>query len=289
MSVITLGVLVLSFMSVAVVPAGHVGVKSLFGKVDDEPLEEGFHMKNPFAKVTDIDCRNKELTLNSVSVPSQDQLSTKIDITVKWRVAGGAAPQSYRDTGGLNELESVHLVPKVRSLIREAGKKVKQAEDFYLDSTQSNIQTMVLARLGVLAEKGVIVEEVLLRKVSLPPTVEQGVLSKKEREQQADRQKAELERFKTEQEQKLAQAEAELEASKKDAEKRQVLADASAYEIIAKAKAKAESIKIEGEALKDNPQLIELRRIERWSGQVPTTLMSGDSPVFPMLNLDKDN
>jgi hypothetical protein len=35
------------------------------------------------------------------------------------------------------------------------------------------------------------------------------------------------------------------------------------------ATAKAEAIKVEADALKDNPGLLELRAIERWSGEMP--------------------
>lgn len=286
--VIVLLPIILLLKSLTVVPAGHVGVVTLFGKVNNEELESGIHFINPFSKVTDTDCRNKELTLDNIGTPSQDQLITDIDLTIKWRVSASMAAEAYSETGGVEELEMVHLIPKARSLIRESGKGVRRAEEFYLDSTQSAIQSMMLERLQDLANKGILVEEVLLRRVDLPAAVARGVLSKKEREQEADRQKAELERYRTEQQQKLALAEAELEAAKKDAEKRQVLADAKAYELIAESKAKAESIRIEGEALNKSPQVIELRKIEKWSGGVPKFLSGAGGQVFPMIDMKQE-
>ena len=37
------------------IPAGHVGVASLFGKVDPTELPEGFHIINPLKKIQKID------------------------------------------------------------------------------------------------------------------------------------------------------------------------------------------------------------------------------------------
>ncbi|GAI57333.1 unnamed protein product [marine sediment metagenome] len=41
-------------------------------------------------------------------------------------------------------------------------------------------------------------------------------------------------------------------------------------QIIAAAQGKAEAIRIEAQALKQNPQVVELRWIEKWNGEVPT-------------------
>ena len=41
-------------------------------------------------------------------------------------------------------------------------------------------------------------------------------------------------------------------------------------QMIASAQGKAEAIRIEAEALKANPQVVELRWIEKWDGRVPT-------------------
>jgi len=100
------------------IPAGHVGVSTLFGKVDETEIEEGFHFINPLKKVHEIDCRNKELTLMDVGVPSQDQLTTSVDVTVKWRVDKTQAAEAYQQTGDADALETVHLKPglKIRSV-----------------------------------------------------------------------------------------------------------------------------------------------------------------------------
>lgn len=271
------------------IPAGHVGVSSLFGKVDKQELNEGFHIINPLKKVHKIDCRNKELTINDVGVPTQDQLTTDVDVTLKWRVDRTQAAEAYKETGSASALETVHLTPKLRSLIREAGKGVKNAEDFYSDEVQVSMQVRILGGLASLAEKGILVEEVLLRRFDLPTMIVRGVEEKKRQKQAAERQIEELKRFTTEQDQKQVQAKAEKFAAVEEAEKRVALADAKAYEITAEAKALAEAISIEGAALRQNPEILKLRAIEKWDGSVPrVTLGEGATPLINLNELSKD-
>lgn len=267
------------------IPAGHVGVASLFGKVDTAELPEGFHIINPLKKIQKIDCRNKELTLIDVGVPSQDQLTTEVDVTVKWRVDRNQAAEAVQDTGDAAALETVHLTPKLRSLIREAGKGIENAEDFYQDEIQVSMQSRILEGLVNLADKGILVEEVLLRRFDLPRMIVQGVEDKKRQKQLAERQIEELKRYTTEQEGKQVAAKAEKLAAIEEAQKRRELADAKAYEITAQAKAQAEAISIEGEALRKNPEILKLRAIERWNGTVPRAML-GEGAI-PLINLEE--
>ncbi len=278
------------FTPFTTIPAGHVGVSSLFGKVDNEELNEGFHLINPLKKVHKIDCRNKELTIDDVGVPSQDQLTTDVDVTLKWRVDRTKAAEAYKETGDVTALETVHLTPKLRSLIREAGKGIKNAEDFYSDEVQVSMQARILGGLENLSEKGILVEEVLLRRFDLPAMIVRGVEEKKRQKQAAERQVEELKRFTTEQEQKQVQAKAERFAAVEEAEKRVALADAKAYEITAEAKALAEAISIEGKALRSNPEILKLRAIEKWDGSVPrVTLGDKATPLINLNELSKGN
>jgi len=151
------------------------------------------------------------------------------------------------------------------------------------------MQKRILEGLQALTTKGILVEEVLLRKFSLPRMIVQGVEEKKRQKQLAERQVEELKRFTTEQEQKQVQAKAEKMAAVQEAEKRVALADAKAYEITAEAKAQAQAIMIKGEALRKNPEIIRLRAIETWNGQVPRVSLGkgGGIPLINLNDLDK--
>ena len=214
------------------VPAGYVSVATLFGEVQKEPYAEGLHIPvNPFYDWYFYDVRQKS-HLEEANVPSQDQLQTKIQVSVQFQLMNESAPKILQETGGAKDVLRVHIVPKLRSLLREQGKSIKRAEDFFLEETQQNMQISYLEGLSdYLSSKGVKVGAVLIRDISLPPFIIKAIESKKEREQEVEKQKAELERFKTEQQQKVALAKAESEAAKEQASKKRVLADAQAYEI----------------------------------------------------------
>jgi regulator of protease activity HflC (stomatin/prohibitin superfamily) len=214
------------------VAAGHVAVATLFGEVQEIPYEEGLHIPvNPLYEFALYDVREKT-HLEQAQVPSQDQLLTRVDVSVQYHLIRAEVPQILQETGDLRDVLRVQIVPKLRSLIREQGKTVKRAEDFFLEETQEKLQTSILTSLrSYLTPKGVHVSAILIRDITLPPFIAKAIEEKKEREQEVEKQKAELERFRYEQNQKIAQAQAERSAAEEEAQMVRVLADARAYEI----------------------------------------------------------
>ncbi len=264
------------------VPAGHVKVATLFGKVAAS-YSEGFHVVNPLYKFHIYDTRQKSLKMAKLSVPSMDQMITNFDVSLQYRVDKELVKKIVQETGSLEMLVSVHLVPKFRSLLRELSKGVVKAEDFYLKETQQRIQTNLLNGLkDYCGHRGLIVQEVLIRGVQLPPVIRDAVERKKRRQQQAEEQKAELIRFKVEQEQKLAQAEAEKAAAVVEAEQIKLMADAEAYKIQ----------KI-NQAIARNKAYIQLQAIQAMKkiSQNPANqiyFLNGDSPSpLPLMNIGK--
>ena len=86
------------------VPAGYVAVATLFGEVQSDPYEEGLHIPvNPFFEWFLYDVRQKS-HLEEANVPSQDQLQTKIQVSVQFRLMNESAPMILQETG--HSLES---------------------------------------------------------------------------------------------------------------------------------------------------------------------------------------
>ena len=262
------------------IPAGHVAVATLFGEVQSKHYPEGFHVVNPLYQWHLYDVRQKTHSETS-NVPSQDQLQTKIDVSVQYRLVASQTPSILKETGSITDVLAVHIVPKLRSQIREQGKSIKRAEDFFLEETQATLQIALLEGLkDYLGTKGVAVEAVLIRDISLPPFITKAIEAKKEREQEVEKQKAELERYNTEQQQKIALAEAEKDAASAEAEKRRLLADARAYEIT----------KI-NDAIGRNPNYVKLQALEALQAiskdpAAKLYFLNGDSPApLPLMHL----
>jgi regulator of protease activity HflC (stomatin/prohibitin superfamily) len=267
-----------------VVPPGHVAVATLFGSVRPEPYPEGLHVPvNPLYQWHLYDIREKSHK-EVANIPSQDQLQTELDVSVQYRLAGKDAPRILQQTGTADQVLEIHLLPKLRSLLREQGKAVKRAEDFFLEETQTRLQgSLVEGMREYLEPKGVEVQAVLIRDIRLPPFIVKAIEAKKEREQEVEKQRAELERFRTEQEQKVAAAEAERRAAEEQAARQRVLAEARAFEI--------ERV---NQAVGENPGYVKLQALEALQAiakdpAAKVYFLNGDSPTpLPLMHLGDD-
>ena len=263
------------------VPAGHVGVASLFGKVQASEYGEGMHFPvNPLLAWTEYDVREKTHK-ETASVPSQDQLTTQIDVSVQYNLIPGQTSRILQETGDATDAVEVHLIPKLRSLMREQGKTVANAEEFFQAETQERLQRDIFENLrDYLEPKGIRVQAVLLRDFTLPPAILANVQLKKQAEQKVEQSKAELEQIKVEAQQRVEEAKAERQAAEEQAEQRKLLADAQAYEI--------EKINT---AVASNPayiQLESLKALQAISSDPAAKLyfLNGDSPQpLPLMNL----
>ncbi len=282
------------------VPAGHVGVGTLFGKVQAETFAEGIHFINPLLKVTLFDARQKTHQ-ESMGVPSQDQLITKFDLSIQYRLIKEQAPTMLKETGTPREVIDVHMIPLLRSQMREIGKSVKTAELFYEQSVQQRIQEELLTSLVGLTEKGIKVEQLLIREVVLPSIITNAVIRKKEAAQAAEKAKEELKKFKVDQERKEAQAEAEkraelIAANKKkevmliEANARLETAKIDAQALLAKAEAEAEAKKeiISAVGLDGYITLESIKAIKELENGNHLIIADPDAMTpLPFLNLEK--
>ena len=252
-AVVVIGLLILVGMNFyKTIPPGRVGVATLFGNVQAEEFSQGLHIPvNPLYRWTLFDARQKT-HLETANVPSQDQLQTRLDVSVQYQVDGSMAPEILEQTGDAEAAVRVHLIPKLRSLLREQGKSIVRAEDFFLEATQTTLQVAMTDGLrDFLAPKGIIVTAVLIRDITLPPFIVEAIEKKKEREQAVEQERAELERVRTELQQEVARAAAGREAAEEEAARKRILAEATAYEI--------EQI---NHAIANNPAYIQLQSLE---------------------------
>jgi regulator of protease activity HflC (stomatin/prohibitin superfamily) len=199
----------------------------------------------------DFDVRENTLK-ESAQVPTRDQLQTKVDVSVQWRIDPLMAAIVFKNVGTREKAKEVWLVPKVRNLVREQGTTIGKAEDFFLEETRKRMEAALLAGLQeYLAPLGITVSAVLIRDIDLPPVLTKAIEQKKEREQAVERQKAELERFTTEQQQQVAEAEAKRAAAEQEALQIRVLAEA-----------RADEIRLINAAVAQNPAYIQLQALK---------------------------
>ena len=166
---------------VKIVPPGHVSVSDLFGNIDPEPVPAGAHLVNPLLRWHDFDVR-ETTHKESAQVPTRDQLQTKVDVSVQWRINPAMAAEIFNKVGTREQAVAVYLVPKVRSILREQGTSIANAEDFFLEETRTMLEINLKQGLvDYLAPLGLEVAAVLVRDINLPPVLTKAIEQKKDR------------------------------------------------------------------------------------------------------------
>ena len=213
----------LFFASIVVIDAGETGVYSLFGKVKDTELRSGFHLVIPLAKVTKMSIRTEEYTMSiaqgegarygadAITSLTKEGLSVDLDMTVLYRVKEEKASDIYREVG-LNYDEKI-IRPTIRTSIRDIIAQY-EAKDIYSEKREEASQKIEEALSGDLEERGIIIEDVLLRNVALPANLSQAIQEKLQAEQEAEKYDFILDREKKEKERKIIEAEGQRDAQK---------------------------------------------------------------------------
>ncbi len=197
------------------IDAGQIGVTSLFGKVSNEVLTSGLNFINPLVDVSTVDIKTLNYTMSGVHnegdkegddairVLTADGLEVSIDLTVLYRVVGTEAPRLIKETG-LDYKDKI-VRPLTRTKIRDNAVYFT-AIDLYStkrDQFQSRIFTSIEADFK---KRGLILEQLLLRNITLPNNVKTSIEEKIKAEQDAQKMEFVLQKEKQEAERKRVEA-----------------------------------------------------------------------------------
>jgi len=197
------GLIVIALLaSIAYVPAGHVGVLTLFGRVTGEVLPEGTHLVFPFKTNQTTAIRTQELK-EQASVPSEEGLIITLDTSLLFRLDPQKAAEIYQKVGP-RYLEVV-VEPTLRSAIRTAT-AAHNANALYTGAREEVAKQVQKELEDKLGPRGVIIESVLLRDIQLPLMLKQSIESKQQAEQDALRMTFILQKEKQEAERKRIEA-----------------------------------------------------------------------------------
>ncbi len=172
---------ILLFSSVTRVGTGHVGVLTLFGKVTGETLGEGIHLISPLKTNNELSIQTQTLK-ESASVPSSEGLMMSLDTSLIYHLNPDRASEVFQKIGA--DYENVVVEPTLRSAIREATAS-HTANALYTGEREmvgKQIYDQVSAQLK---ERGLSVENVLLRDIQLPATLKAAIEAKQQAEQES--------------------------------------------------------------------------------------------------------
>lgn len=197
------------------IETGEVGVKTLFGKVEDDVLYSGLHIVNPLIDITSFDAKTQNYTMSAVHdegskagddairVLSADGLEVTIDLSVLFKVSPSRAPQILRQIGA-DYLDKI-VRPVARTAIRD---NAVSYEAVALYSTKrEEFQNKIFNTINQsFAKRGLILEQLLVRNITLPESVKKTIESKINAEQEAQKMIFVLQKEKQEAERKRVEA-----------------------------------------------------------------------------------
>lgn len=212
---IAIAILGLLTASVKQIDAGQIGVKSLFGKVDDDILTSGLNIVNPLVEVKIVDTKTQNYTMSgihdegdkagddAIRVLTADGLEVVLDLTVLYRVISTEAPRIVKETG-LDYRDKI-VRPLTRTKIRDNAVYFT-AIDLY--STKRDLfQGRIFKSIeDDFKKRGLVLEQLLVRNITLPNTVKGSIEEKIKAEQDAQKMEFVLQKEKQEAERKRVEA-----------------------------------------------------------------------------------
>jgi prohibitin 1 len=195
-------VLVLFFNSVTRVSTGHVGVLTLFGRVTGEVLAEGIHLVNPLKTNNEMSIQTQTIK-ESASVPSSEGLVMNLDTSLIYHLNPEKAAEVYQKIGA--NYEAVVVEPNLRAAIREATAS-HTANALYTGEREMVARQVFDQLTSQFNQRGLVVENVLLRDIQLPQTLKASIETKQQAEQEALAMNFRLQKEKQEAERKRIEA-----------------------------------------------------------------------------------
>src|ERR1700735_351407 len=174
-------VVIFLFSSVTRVGTGHVGVLTLFGKVTGETLGEGIHLISPLKTNNELSIQTQTLK-ESANVPSSEGLMMSLDTSLIYHLNPDHASDVFQKIGA--DYENVVVEPTLRSAIREATAS-HTANALYTGEREMVAKQIFDQVSQQLNQRGLTVENVLLRDIQLPATLKSAIEAKQQAEQES--------------------------------------------------------------------------------------------------------
>jgi regulator of protease activity HflC (stomatin/prohibitin superfamily) len=212
---LSIAVFGLLWSSIKQIDAGKVGVQSLFGKVQTQVLPSGLNLINPLMDVLELDIKTQNYTMSGVHdegekegddairVLTADGLEVTIDLTVLYSLLPSEAPRLVRETGV--DYQNKIIRPLTRTKMRDNAVYFT-AVDLY--STKRDIfQSKIFKSIeDDFKKRGLILEQLLVRNITLPTTVKGSIEEKIKAEQDAQKMEFVLQKEKQEADRKRVEA-----------------------------------------------------------------------------------
>lgn len=214
---IAVGLMLIGVLSKCIIQInpGQIGIKTLFGKVQNDVLSSGLHIINPFVEVLRLDIKTQNYTMSGVHdegtksgddairVLTSDGLEVTIDLTVLYKLLPSEAPRLIRETG--TDYTDKIVRPLTRTKIRD-NSVYYEAVSLYSNKRDEFQQRIFKSIEEDFKKRGLVLEQLLVRNITLPASVRATIEQKINAEQDAQKMQFVLLKEKQEAERKRVEA-----------------------------------------------------------------------------------
>jgi prohibitin 2 len=261
------------------VPTGSRGVITQFGKIVGIE-QEGLVILPPWKSLNNFSVRAEQADIENANGSTKDQQIVTVSLTVRYSIVPDKVAEVYEKYSHDGNLASY-----IQTASAEVFKAVtaKYTAPDLINNRQkvsSDIYEALRAKIEIYGAQIINID---MRDFGFSQSYMAAVNEKVTQEQKKLAADNKLKTVESEQKQVVAIAEAEARAER-------AKADGTAYAEYTLAEAKAKALKVQGEALVQNPSILELKRIEvelakanTWNGQLPSAVYAG-API-PFMNV----
>lgn len=261
----------IAFSSFFTIDQGYRGVVLRLGAVA-RIAPPGLGFKVPFIdRVVTIRVQTNSKVYDRMETYSRDQQLAELRMSVTYRLVPEMVDKVYAQYGSEDGLVSRLIDRRVNELARTVFGTFNAVEAIQLRGSLN--QQISDAILGVIDSSIVVIESVQIEDIAFSTAYEQSVEARMMAEVEVQRRSQELE-------QQIIQAQIVVTEAQGAADAKVAEAKAQAQATILAGDAEASAIRVKGEALRDNPQLIALVTAENWDGKLPTTMLPGSTVPF---------
>lgn len=268
--VIILVVILIIMDGLVSVPAGHVGIIFDQGRgVLENELDEGLHLKIPFwQQATIMDGRTQEYTMSiaqgegaihnddSIESRSKDGQVIWVDATILFHIDKNEADNIKRELGTENDYYAKIIRPRAREVMRLVIARYN-ALDLVSEKRTDIVAEMTDELKSKYADHNIVLEEVVMRNVTYSAEFANAI-----EEKEVARQKIKTAEYQKEQATQLKE------------------------KLIIEAEAEAEAIRLKGESLRNNPEVIQLEFVNKLAPNVAWGILPDSiTPFFSVPGL----
>ena len=235
------------------VPPGYRGVEVTMGRVTPAPKKEGFGFKMPMITHVEKTSIRQQTKEDQAECYSSDLQQIHIELRVLYRIPESSVVKLYQTYDG-EPFESL-LAPRIHEALKEVA-ALQSAEQIVKAREQIKSKALALAQQKVAGL--IVIEDIVIQNIRLTKELEHAIEAKMVQEQEAQRSK-------------FIQQRAQIDADT----------------AVIKARGEAQSMRIRGEALKENPAYLELQIVDRWDGIAPLIIGGSEQFVMPLGDFEK--